>query len=935
MYGGGSFYSSRNRDHDRDHDRDRDGRGGYRDRGRDYDSYGGRRGYERGQDSDRDRRFDQRSDDYRRSRKDSPPSPLRRLDYDDNYEDRHNGPARGSYSSSEHRSNPGRDSHSHDAWTRPGSRLGDDRLDRQDRLLGDSDRDRRPVRHDRDPSPVVHRRADEVAPGGHAGRSDYNQHRDSFRSEVDADRRLSHGREGPDLEHYRSRVQAQRGSENAVVLRRLPKDATENDIYFGLDYITRERNFSHDKVVHARLHNDQNGRLYASVEFRRRADTDRFLDEFSPSFSFPLQSRGAKSNPITVRVESAIMPSKPPTSRDSYGEDEGERWECTNCDAINFARRTICYKCKEERTQVEYRAPSAPVLTGETDECPQQRPSQYVVIRGLDRPVSEEVLAKGIMKLFVENTSTPKETVNTTTNKLKSTAPTNSTAGLGAKPGSLRRVFLMRDRHTNESWKYGFAEFATVEDAAAAVAKFRASPKFTISSKHVVVAFIHTGVFVPAAPNEHADFYFTPIYNRELRLKYWDDRAYPNVHVVTTDPIPDPLSPKKDDNDEPHKSGPKQDLKKMAKKDKEMSGAAPKIVMMPQVQKWAKASAELHGVQPKQNTQNQATQADSSASLTAPSLQQTADPQPNGPYGAHARDEYTSYADWESFSCVICKWTAPTDESIKDRDLPYTRNDLLILHEGDTHSFYRDPQVKDEAAAALSALKMEPRTISRRAPRLKSENLPVYKSYVDFDRLRCVICKRNFDYVETVWQHEQQSILHKRMLEAPDILVQAENYFKKLGKKQRTCVPTSAFYQDWDVQLRKSQGAGYRDRALERRQAYNQPKKPSGQPSVGEKRKEPSSTTETNDKEPAAKKNKGMNMLSKMGWATGAGLGAGGAVPMHAIPTDVYAPGSGLGTTGGRLGDAHEEAGWKTIGNVKTFLQKTKDKARERFEQMR
>ncbi|KAK4119851.1 hypothetical protein N657DRAFT_247075 [Parathielavia appendiculata] len=48
------------------------------------------------------------------------------------------------------------------------------------------------------------------------------------------------------------------------------------------------------------------------------------------------------------------------------------------------------------------------------------------------------------MKLFVENQEPPKQTP-TTTNKLKSTAPTASTVGLGAKPGSLRRVFLMGD----------------------------------------------------------------------------------------------------------------------------------------------------------------------------------------------------------------------------------------------------------------------------------------------------------------------------------------------------------------------------------------------------------------------------------------------------------------------------------------------------------
>lgn len=42
-------------------------------------------------------------------------------------------------------------------------------------------------------------------------------------------------------------------------------------------------------------------------------------------------------------------------------------------------------------------------------------------------------------------------------------ASTTGDANLGAKEGSLRRVLLVRDRHTNESWRYGFAEFGTVD----------------------------------------------------------------------------------------------------------------------------------------------------------------------------------------------------------------------------------------------------------------------------------------------------------------------------------------------------------------------------------------------------------------------------------------------------------------------------------------
>ncbi len=121
-------------------------------------------------------------------------------------------------------------------------------------------------------------------------------------------------------------------------------------------------------------------------------------------------------------------------------------------------------------------------------------PSQYLVVRSLDASTDEEALTQGISKLFVEKPSQNKDNGPRPATKLKSTAPTGDTSGLGAKPGTLRRVFLMRDRRTNESWKYGFAEFATLEDAQGAMAKFRALKSFTIGSKAVVV-----GLSTPAS----------------------------------------------------------------------------------------------------------------------------------------------------------------------------------------------------------------------------------------------------------------------------------------------------------------------------------------------------------------------------------------------------------------------------------------------------
>lgn len=554
------------------------------------------------------------------------------------------------------------------------------------------------------------------------------------------------------------------------------------------------------------------------------------------------------------------------------------------------------------------------------------------------------------MKLFVENPEPAKEAPSST-NKLKSTAPTNNTASLGAKPGSLRRVFLMRDRKTNQSWRYGFAEFATVEDAIAAVAKFRASPKFTIASKPVVVAFIHTGVFIPAFDNpatENPEYSFTPIYNSAVRVKYWDERAYPSVRVVSNEPLPSVPAP---DRPAGGDDGTKSRPSKKVKTAKEPAPVA-KVSMIPQVQLWTKASAQLHGSRPATDTTAPSSQEPEEGKLAVArdASGEAEETRQDGPVTPQWGDRYLSYADWDALACLACGWEPPTQAEIDERGWPQTRADLLVEHEGRAHQFFRDEQAKEKAATALAALGREPRQVIRRTPRLKSERLPVYKSYADLDRLRCVLCKRVFKEARLVWLHEQQSELHKRMLADPQNRARAADEFRRMGKKMCIFEPEAEFKRAWEVQRARFAQPQYRDRALERRRAFGQPKQPVPLPSaagagasssVPEKRKEAATAAaaaaagnNAQDQQPAAKKSKGAGMLAKMGWTEGAGLGAEGAGRTEAISTEVYAPGVGLGAEGGKLGDASEEAARKTRGDFASFVQKTKERARERFEKM-
>ena len=101
--------------------------------------------------------------------------------------------------------------------------------------------------------------------------------------------------------------------------------------------------------------------------------------------------------------------------------------------------------------------------SGDSDVSPNGAPSQFLLIRGLEPTVTEDLLAKGVTKLYKPGRgSSPPATAASKKGNAK-VASTTGDANLGAKEGSLRRVLLIRDRRSNESWRYGFAEFGTVD----------------------------------------------------------------------------------------------------------------------------------------------------------------------------------------------------------------------------------------------------------------------------------------------------------------------------------------------------------------------------------------------------------------------------------------------------------------------------------------
>ncbi|ROV94170.1 hypothetical protein VSDG_05652 [Cytospora chrysosperma] len=695
-----------------------------------------------------------------------------------------------------------------------------------------------------------------------------------------------------------------------IIVEGLPDDATDDDILDGFASVSPDSKvFNADRVRAVRLRNNKRGRRIGFVEFVDVSAAADFLEYHYPGLRFQLaHSRGVNSEMISVGINYSWGREEEALGRDDRGRDL-EDWNCPECAFMNYGSRYQCHRCRASRPPAgslegSYRARDdivsyGPKLTGETDECPQQIPSQYLVIRGFEPSVTEESFANGVKKLYVEVNPEAKKG---TQNKLKSTAPSVRSASLGAKPDSLRRVFLLRDKKTDEVMRYGFAEFATFEDAQAAIEKFKASPKFTISSKPVSVAFIHNGVFVPHTGRVTEDdrrSVFNPIYNKDIFLRYWDNRVYPSI--LTVSGVVDPTKKRSPDNagspeklSEEAQDGSGRKLKRF-KAGQPTATAKPAIAMGPQLQMWAKKRAELVG-----EAQAQAELAESNAPSPAQSERERSSKRTG------VRDSYLSYSDLDSLSCFLCMRQFASSQALRDHE---------VLNKDHIANLSREGK-REAAIEKLTAQGKRPQTVTLRV--FDSTHMPsgkIYTSYADRDSLHCLICERKFNKAALLSLHERESEMHRQNLADQRNIDRAISQLARTGKTPRKMMPA------------RNKGLQYRDRARERRQAYNQPGAP--------RRKAPKEDiAPAKEPDKPSAPSKGAALLGKMGWTAGEGLGADRAGRTDVIATDMYAAGVGLGAEGGKIGDAAEEAARKTKDNYSDFVEVTRSKARERYEKL-
>ncbi|CZR58454.1 related to RNA binding motif protein [Phialocephala subalpina] len=586
-------------------------------------------------------------------------------------------------------------------------------------------------------------------------------------------------------------------------------------------------------------------RGFAFAQFVGISEARRFLDRCYPTVQLygPGHTDLASTNePNKVR----IAYSRDRDDRDKAGKGEDD-WKCEVCSLPNFSHRTLCFRCNAPRTRTEplchdmigmllisvgatahgvvvaqanMSTFSGFATTGDSDVSPDGTASQFLLLRGLEPGVTEELLAKGVSKLCKIKAGTPPSDLQGA--KKRQIASTTTDASLGAKDGSLRRVLLVRDRKTNDSWRYGFAEFNTVEDAQAAMAKYKASDKFTISSKPVLLSYIHAGVFVPVLHplgDEYAKFTFSPLSNTAIKLMYWDEAAYANELAVATPDAPSAIKTKESEHAKFAAAAANEGLVGNGKdgepKLKKRKVEKDSKVVAPHLQFWTNRHAELHGIPPK------------------------------------------------------------------------------------------DPEEETSNSGPATPLKKAPAS---------TEALPS-QTFADLERKCCLLCSRQFKTEADVNKHERMSQLHRDNMKNEDLVSKA---LAKLNKPKGSATESSA----------------YRDRAKERRQAFNQPKQPAAQHNRTAKESNGGSSPKKEKEEAPPVQSKGAALLGKMGWTAGEGLGAQGTGRTDAIVTELYSQGVGLGAQGGKVGDAAEEAHRQTKGSYADFVSSVKDKAKERFQSL-
>ncbi|KND89783.1 hypothetical protein TOPH_05543, partial [Tolypocladium ophioglossoides CBS 100239] len=575
------------------------------------------------------------------------------------------------------------------------------------------------------------------------------------------------------------------------------------------------------------------GQCRAFVQFQEVGHAASFVKEHFPTFHLRLPH--STDDVPDGRIELYIHYARSQGDGDAQGPPIAPAgdWNCSQCGFLNFATRKHCKKC------VFSQSASGGSLgrTGAADVGRDvDKKVQILVVYPLPNDIDEDMLANEMKRLELVKSDRPKDEAP----KLRSTAPSADGAGYGARPGSLHRIFLMRDVFTGDIYRYGFAEFWTLGDALAGLKKYQMTRSFEIAGTPVTIAPIHLGVLIPEdrelTPELEA-MSFNPLINPTIRVRYRDLRLYPSEKIVAPEPPTEGDAGKaaKEDKVIPQK------LKKR-KAEGTLAESTPKKapVMGDQLAFWKRRHDEIHVGKGEEGASQDAVASGPASGLATAAPIKFALPgaaKPGGPS--------------------------------------------------------KPPPAGEEGQS-------QPVATATPTPEV---------SYVDRDRLICLICMMKYKSVDEVNIHEKSGN-HKKAMEDDE--------------KLKAALPRVAAR---DKRLEKADANQYRDRAKERREAHSQPTKPPTKPSKPKADAKQPAKDET--RKPT--ESKGAGMLAKMGWTTGSGLGAKGEGRTEALAANAYVGGVGLGAEGGKLGDAQKVAESRTKDGQASYLAAAQERARERF----
>ncbi|KAK4555195.1 hypothetical protein LTR86_007491 [Recurvomyces mirabilis] len=492
---------------------------------------------------------------------------------------------------------------------------------------------------------------------------------------------------------------------------------------------------------------------------------------------------------------------------------------------------------------------------GEHDVSADGKPVRMLLVRNLKESITESLFAKGLDKLSVDAATT----------KNKDDPP------VGASAGSLRRVLIVRDRQSEKSMQYGFAEYHHASDATAALAKAEElGEKCTIGSKVIEVCFPHLAIFPQADSylegRDESDLYTIELPNTGTRHKYYVERYYVTelmVNAVAPYREPSPAQPPTPEasseavsttrEGSPAKNvgasevtvqGTTLDGKEKSKKRKAPGAVAPAFL-----QHWQNKAAELRHEDEKVQAAKEKEHGEKASKVPASGVNAISAPR-------FDQKQTFSIDTTKLKCCYLCAGQFQTLEGLQRH------------------------------------LKESPKHVEN----LESEEATTR----GYERLK----RANVSPDSTI----------KLLLQPPDVVAAA-----------MTIEQADSAYRDRAAERRQAEGgSGGKG---------NMPKFSLKTKSNPTRTSSPSTLDTESTTKPIY--GKGLGMLQKAGWAPGTGLGSGGEGIAAPIEQSLYAAGIGLGHEGSKKGDAVLEAQRLTKGDGREgFLEKTREVARQRFERM-